>query len=203
MKYLLLALTLALFLTPPPIRADDPAVPDAGFNASRYESLWTKSPFAVATAEAEGESSPDYFLVGIANIDGISYASVIERQNQEHFLISTDKANRGMTLTSINRNHDGTSTYAVVQKDGQLLTLKLELPPAGPPPGATPMVGNMNPLVAPGPMVPQIQMPGSGSMPGAPPVRPFARFHRTIIHPPPNPQQGAPAAQAAPTPPPQ
>jgi hypothetical protein len=43
-------------------------------------------------------------------------------------------------------------------------------------------------------------MPGSGSMPGAPPVRPFARFHRSIIHTPPMPAQ---QQQAAPPPPPQ
>jgi len=33
-------------------------------------------------------------LYGIANVDGITYASVVDAHSQEHFLISTDKAIR-------------------------------------------------------------------------------------------------------------
>ena len=171
----------------------DSAVPGAGFAASRYEVLWTKSPFAVATTEVTADSSPDYFLVGISNFDGISYASVVETKTpQEHFLISTDKPTRGLTLTSITRSHDGLDTYAVVQKDGQSITLKLEQPPAmAAAPGAPPV----NPRAPPGIMAPQITMPGANvPMPGS--VRPFTfpRTHRPPIHLPP-----MPAPTTAPT----
>lgn len=207
-KNLLLALAAGLVLTSQSVRADDPAVPTAAFPASRYEALWTKSPFAVATAEAVTDTSPDYFLVGIANADGISYASVIERQNQEHFLISTDKPNRGLTLTSITHSHDGLDTFASVQKDGQLITLKLEQPPAmAAAPGAPGVPGMpVNPVPAPNIMTPQITMPGAGGgFPGTGSARPFTRIHRPAIHLPPPPaqqQQAAPAQQSIPPPPP-
>jgi hypothetical protein len=195
---LFLALAAGLALTAQPVRADDPAVPGGGFPASRYEALWTKSPFAVATSEAAPES-PDYVLVGIANVDGISYASLIESQNQEHFLISSDKPIRGLTLTSITRNHD--DTYAVVQRDGQPITLKLEQPPPMP---ATPGTPPVSTVAMPGSMTPQIPMPGAGS-PTTGSVRPLlpARIHRPPIHlPPPSTQQQQPAPiQTVPPPP--
>ena len=199
MKHLLFALAAELALTAQPVRADDPAVPGGGFPASRYEALWTKSPFAVATSEASAETSPDYLLVGIANVDGISYASMVETKTpQEHFLISTDKATRGLTLTSITRNHD--DTYAVVQKDGQSITLKLEqAPPATPAAPGTPPV---NTVVTPGVIIPQIPMPGAG-LPTAGSPRPFIHFRHPIIHlptPPAQPQQPAPAPQQQPVP---
>jgi len=162
----------------------NPAAPSAGFPASRYEALWTKSPFAVATSEDATVTSPDYMLVGVSNIGGVFYASVIEKQNQEHFLVSSDKPTRGMTLTAVNRSHDNTDTFAVVQKDGQSLTLKLEQAPTGQP--GVDMAGNAAPAPGQGQiMTPQISMPGAVQ-----PNAPFtARFHRPLIYPPPRPGQ--------------
>jgi hypothetical protein len=184
------------------LRGDDAAVPEANFTASRYEVLWTKSPFAVATSEASMDSSPDYFLVGIANVEGISYASVVERQSQEHFVISTDKATRGLLLTSITRGHDGSETYATVQKNGQSITLKLEQQPvAATIPGAQPTPA------MPGVMTPQIPMPGAGSSAPGSTRPPITRFRRPPINLPPRPegQQAQPApttpTQPASTPP--
>jgi len=205
MKHLLLVLAASTALATPLLRADDSPLPDAGFSASRYEDLWTKSPFAVATPEAGGvEASPDYLLVGIANAEGTSYASLIERQSQEHFLVSTDKPARGLTLVSITRGHNGSDTLAVFQKNGQTITLKLEQQAVaaatpGAPPGAMPqqipMPGSGS---APGSgiITPQIPMPGSGasSPEGRPPI---IRFHRPPIHLPPPPGQ---TQQPVPTP---
>ena len=56
MPLLLLAVAGSAALTAKPAWADDSAAPGDGFSASRYETLWTKSPFAVATAEAVQES---------------------------------------------------------------------------------------------------------------------------------------------------
>jgi hypothetical protein len=178
----------------PPAAPDAAVLPSGGFPASRYETLWTKSPFAVATSETAVDTSPDYMFVGFANVDGISYASVIDAHNQEHFLISTDRPNRGLTLTSITRSHDGSDTFAVVQKDGQSITLKLEQPPASAP------IAGMN--MQPGGFNPQIPMPGSApSFPGGTSIRPFpARFHRPIIHLPPPPQPQSPPISPPPPP---
>jgi hypothetical protein len=202
MKCLLPALAAGLALTAQPVRADDPVVPGAGFPASRYEALWTKSPFAVATSEGVAESSPDYMLVGFAQVDGISYASLIERQNQEHFLISSDKPTKGITLTSITRGHDGSDTYAVVKKDGQSITLKLEQASA---PAAVPSAPSTNTVAMPGSMTPQIPIPGAGApFPNAGSTRPFipARIHRSTIHLPPPPAQEQQPVQVHPAPPP-
>ena len=201
MKSLLLALAVGLALSAQLIRADDPALPVAPFAPARYEPLWTNSPFAVATSETSQETSPDYVLVGIAKIDGISYGSLIEVQNQEHFLISTDKPTRGLTLTSITHSQDGSDTFAVVQKDGQAITLKLQQAPA-----LTPGLGAPG-INAPAPgMTPQIPMPGAGASVGNPAsVRPFPRFHRPAIHlPPPTapPPQSPMPVQPATVPPP-
>ena len=201
MKCLLPALAAVLALTAQPVRADDPVVPGAGFPASRYEALWTKSPFAVATSEVVAESSPDYMLVGFAQVDGISYASLIERQNQEHFLISSDKPTKGITLTSITRGHDGSDTYAVVKKDGQSITLKLEQLPAT---AAVPGAPTVN-IPMPGSMTPQILMPGAGvPFPNAGSTRPLIppRVHLPPIHLPPKPAQQEQPVQVQPAPPP-
>ena len=194
--------------TPPPPdgQANGPAIPTGGFDAARYEVLWTKSPFAVATSEDVATESPDYSFVGFAaNVDGVSYASLIEKDDNSHFLISTDKPVKGMTLTSINRSKDGSETYVIVQKDGQPITLKLEQAPqsavAPPPPGMSmpnmpaPMATNPPPGVS----VPQMAAPGSQpAFPNNPAARPFPRFHRQPIHLPPMPSQ--PGAQTPPPP---
>lgn len=168
--------------------ATDPNLPGGGFAASRYAALWTKSPFAVATPEDAVDTSPDYMFVGFAmNVGGTSYASLIDQHNGEHFLISTDKANRGLTLTSISRSHDGSDTYATVQKDGEPITLKLEQPPAGGAVGAANMPGAMTQqLVAPS--ANQGFGRGGGTFGGG--LNNTPRFRRPLIH--------LPAAQAIP-----
>jgi hypothetical protein len=190
-------------LTPPPNSASGPTIPTGGYDAARYEVLWTKSPFAVATSEDAATESPDYSFIGFAaNIDGVSYASLIEKDNNTHFLISTDKTVKGMTLTSINKTKDGTDIYALVKKDGESISLKLEQAPVSTvaqPPGAAPMNG-----APPSPGLPIPQMTAPGAVPGfgAPGGnRPFPRIHRTPIHLPPMPGQTQQAAPAPPPPP--
>jgi hypothetical protein len=171
MKEISILVILAGFaLFPGVVRADEAALPGGGFAASHYEALWTKSPFAVATSEAAPESA-DYTLVGIAQFDGVAYASLVEKQNQEHFLLSGDKPVRGLTLVSIARGHDGTDTTAVVLRNGEQLTLKLTS-------GAGPAASGLNATPFP---VPQIPMPGQAP----PPVY----FHHRLIHIPPAPGQ--------------
>lgn len=200
MRSFLFALLGGWIVAGPRVLADDPPVPVEGFSASRYEALWKKSPFSVATPESAPDS-PDYSLVGIAEFDGVSYASVIDRKTQEHLLVSSDKPVNGLTLTNITRGHEGSDTTVVVQKDGQPLTLKLErapLPTADMSPGAPPMP-NVPP---PGSLTPPIQIPMPGTTP-ATTYRPLVpRIHRSIIHLPPNPNPLAPPPQNLPSAPP-
>jgi hypothetical protein len=178
-----LLVTLISTIAVAPLRADDPVVPSGGFPASRYEALWTKSPFAVATAEASPDS-PDYSLVGVANIEGVFYASVIEIKSQEHFLLSSGKPSRGLTLTSITRSPNGLDSYAIVQKDGQTLTLKLEQAQIAVAGGPTLNLGGL-----PGNMTPPLPMPGAGpSYQNSGLIRFPVRIRHPLIHMPPRPE---------------
>jgi hypothetical protein len=184
---------------PAPAPVDEATVAHQGYPAARYESLWTHSPFAVETPEEDTTESADYALVGIAQIDGVSYASLIEKQNQNHLLISSDKPINGLTLNSISHKAGG-DTYATLIHDGQPLTLKLEALAAnaglqgGGTVNAPPMPGSMAPNSI---VTPNIQMPGANIQS----ARPLIRIRRPIIHIPPRAQYGgAPVGQPPPPP---
>jgi len=214
-KYILIfSVAVGFALAVKPACADDEALPGEGFAASHYETLWTKSPFSVATPDAV-DSSPDYNLVGITQLEGVAYASVVDAHSGDHFLISSDKENKGLKLIAITRSRNGSDTYASVQKDGQPLTLKLQSAAAAPAtPGAPGTMPGAQPQIMVPPVTQNIQMPGVGNqiIGGAPnPTNPFPprppRVHRPVIHLPPMPPgQDGGANQAIPpapgTPPP-
>jgi len=163
--------------------ADVAALPGNGFPVAHYETLWAKSPFAIATPDAAPEST-DYALVGIAEFDGIPYASLIDKKSQEHFLVSGDKPARGLTLTSVTPGKNGSDTFATIQQNGQPLILKLETV------AASPALNNPASFV---PTLPQTPLPGVtyiGSPIGrdAPPRAFF--FRRPVRVPPPPSLQG-------------
>lgn len=176
---------LAIMLASPvawaaPVSASS-AVPGPAFDGGRYANLWTKSPFAVATPDASSATSADYQLVGLAQFDGISYASLIEKQSQEHFILASNKPVKDLKLVSVSRGPNGGS--AVVMHNGESLILREEAAPldAGstaalrtiiPPPG---MMPSPNPAV--GGLVPANRLP------------PRARLHHLIRVPPPPPSQ--------------
>jgi hypothetical protein len=175
-----------------PAQADDSPLPGSGWPIARYESLWAKSPFAVASPEG-APPSMTYALWGIAEIDGVSYASLTDKATSEHFLLSSEKPNRGLTLVSIKRGSDSSDMSAVILKDGQQETLKLEQAPPPQP------ISNVGPAAAaamtpPGPNgipnSPNINpgvVNGLNRFPGSTPPPVVRRQH--IIHVPPNPAQ--------------
>jgi hypothetical protein len=110
------------------VRAENDGLPAGSFDASRYESLWKDSPFAVATPVAV--ESAQYALVGAAQFDGVSYASVIDKQSQDHFVVTSATPSHGLTLIDLAHGTDAGSTFATLQKNGALLKLKLENDPA-------------------------------------------------------------------------
>jgi hypothetical protein len=99
-------------------------LPGAAFDFSRYHALWEKSPFAVATPVA-AESS-EYSLVGAAQFDGVSYASIIDKQNSDHFVVTSATPAHGFTLVDLVRGQNADSTFATLENNGGVLKLKLE-----------------------------------------------------------------------------
>jgi hypothetical protein len=102
------------------VRGDE--LPGGPFPASRYSALWEKSPFAVETPVAA--ESVQYSLVGAAQVDGVSYLSIIDKQSQEHFVVTTTSPSHGLSLVSL--THEPTSTFATMRSNGGILKLPLE-----------------------------------------------------------------------------
>jgi hypothetical protein len=160
-------------------------LPGPAFAGDRYAGLWNQSPFAIATPDAPA-SSEDYELVGTAQFGGISYVSLIDKQDQYHFVLTSDKPftdpehKLNLKLVSITHGHDGSS--AVVLRNGEPLTLRqdaaVQAPSLSSSNGVTlsqqGMIPSPNPAV--GGFVPANTLP------------PAVRFHRRLIHipPPPN-----------------
>jgi hypothetical protein len=169
------ALIGALALCPASAWADETPVPGQGFPASRYETLWTKSPFSVATPEVV-QGSPDY------------------QQTGQHFLLSSEKPVRGLTLISVTRGRGSSLNQAVLQKDGQPITLQQDTSTAGP--GAL-----TGPVSANAPAVQPLPAPGAGGVP-TPGALPPPRRRLPLIRLPPNPATTVPPppAPAAPAP---
>ena len=118
-----LCLLIACASIAAPVRGEstaDTALPGAGFPEDRYTTLWTKSPFAIATPDAS--PSTDYQLVGLAQFDGVSYASLVDKQTQEHFVLTSEKPVRNLSLISI--SHGGPTSTAVIARAGERLILQ-------------------------------------------------------------------------------
>ncbi len=155
--------TALLLLLGAAARAEDSGLPGGPFAASRYETLWTSSPFSVATPVAV--ESAEYALVGAAEFDGVSYASVIDKKSQEHFVVTNKTPSHGLTLVSL--AHGTGPTSATLQRNGALLKLTADNTP--PPPGAA------SPMSMPG----MSGMPGM-ARPGMAPVNPYS-IHRPSV----------------------
>jgi hypothetical protein len=175
---------LALSLSARAVFAVDAALPGAGFNGDRYETLWTKSPFAIATPEA-GATSTDYQLVGMAQFDGVSYASLIDQQTSEHFVLTSEKPVKNLTLVAL--HHDANGASAVIERQGERLVLHEDNAAPPPAPAAAPMA--TVPMIAMPPGFPGgIRNSPVGGVVMAPPQ---AHTHRPLIvvsPPPQNPQ---------------
>lgn len=178
-RWHLAALLLATVATARADGPDEAPFPPAGFPGDRYAALWTKSPFAIATPEA-ASGSADYSLVGLAQFDGVSYASLVEKPSGEHFVLASDKPVRNLTLVSIAHRSDG--PIATIRQNGEILTLRLET--TAPPPTALPPMMQM-PNAPPGSPPPFSNVGGMGQQFNAPPP---VRFHRRPIAVPPRPQ---------------
>lgn len=178
----------------PAAPGDDASAEHNGFPPTRYEQLWSKSPFAVETPDAVTTDSADYALVGVAQLGNVTYASLVDKHTNSHILVSSDKPLGNLSVTAVTKRSDG--IYVSLTQSGSPLTLKLESAPAtsAPVPGAT-AFGGPTPTA-----MPNIPMPGAQNQQFLPPR---IRIHRPLIHLPPRyPNQSVSGATGQPTPPP-
>jgi hypothetical protein len=122
--------------------ADSDTLPGGAFDPSRYHALWENSPFAVASPVAV--ESAEYALVGAAQFDGVSYASIVDKQSPDHFVVTSTTPSHGLTLVKLVRGQNADSTFVTLQKNGGVLKLKLETTavPGSPAPSAPPVAQN-------------------------------------------------------------
>ena len=154
MKILRASLFLLAVLTAWPLmRADDGGLPSGAFDASRYSLLWETSPFAVASPVAV--ESVQYSLVGAAEFEGVSYASIIDKQSQNHFVVTSKTPSHGLSMVSLTHGSSPGSVSATLQSSGGILKLALDTTTA--------------PLVAPQPVNTAPTMPMPGMSPGVNP----------------------------------
>jgi hypothetical protein len=151
---------------------------DQGFDGSRYEDLWSKSPFAIATSDAPA-ASEDYQLVGLAQFDGVSYVSLVDKQTQNHFVLTSVKPVKNLSLVSISRGEGPGNASAVIMRNGEALTLhEVDTPSQAVSGGPIPI-----PIAQPGMTAPSNPSVGGVVRPSMPPR---VRIHRPpIIVPPP------------------
>ena len=179
----------------PAVPSDNDPASHQGYTPDRYQELWTKSAFSVETPDQVVTDTADYLLVGVAQVGDVTYASLIQTQNQAHILVSSDKPLGGLTLTSLSNKSDG--VYVSFTRDGQPLTLKLQAAPAGAA-AAQPLPENGGPGITP------IFNPGgtpTSAWPStsAPSPRPLIHIRRPLIHVPPRlPGQPNPPPAAVP-----
>ncbi len=162
-------------------------VPGASFPVEHYSKLWLQSPFAVASATVA--ASPDFALLAVAKIDGVSYATMLQKQTQQHFVVSSQEPAHGLTLVSIQRGKNADGTIASFLQSGQSITLPLETAK----PGDTPEV-NATPIgpVGATPTYLPIGAPIPRNLPSGAPRPPPALRHRARIFVPPPPAAGNP-----------
>ncbi len=84
--------------------------------------LWTKSSFAVETSVASVATTTEYQLIGAARFDGSFYASLVDKRNQEHFLLSSDRTVRDLMLVSVSHDRSG-KLSALIQCRGEMMSL--------------------------------------------------------------------------------
>ena len=95
-------------------------------------------------ARADQVNVSQLTLVGIAEVDGVTYASLYDAANGKHFLTSSKDAYDGLELVSVAEQESAT-----IRQDGQTFLLRLSWPS-----GAVPVAGEVT-------VAQEIPLPGS------------------------------------------
>lgn len=80
----------------------------APVSIERYQKLIEKSPFAPATPPVTAAPvvekpsfAKDYYITGVAQIDGVPFVTFTSRDRQKHFSLSVGETKEGITLSSV------------------------------------------------------------------------------------------------------
>ncbi len=173
------------------VEAGEDAVPTA-FDKSRYESLRTKSPFAVATAVAapapQASFAANWFVTSVARIGDANFATIKSRDLVTQFSLYGDEPVDGVVLASVNWSdtigkstvilRKGTETARLEFNEAQLRAPAPATAAANPgPAGAKPP--GMNP-VSPVPHPLGVNMAAANQTPPAPQGAPGAPRRRVL-----------------------
>lgn len=82
-----------------------------------------------AASVSAPQDSFNYALVGVARFDGVSYASLINRQTKMRLLLFTDKPVDGLKLISVGGDEATAGPSAIIDRAGVSIQLKVEADP--------------------------------------------------------------------------
>ncbi len=165
-----------------PARGDDaPPAPlplPAAIPAERYQPIWARAPFSVASA-ADDAAQGTWALVGLTQDGDVPLVFLLNRQSQERMTVTKQPNEKGFSVEAVDFNADLLQSSARIKTPAESLTVRFDAtltlvnnPPPQPAVNAPP---------APGQAVHSI--PGAAN-PGNPLLMPRRPITRTIIPPP-------------------
>lgn len=119
----------------PPLEAESP-IPK-GYTLSRYEPMWKRSPFTLATPTETGEASNVGFtqsltLNGLLTVGGVTYATVSTTEGKR-FLVGPQalESSDNIRLVGVKSEQDGMVRVVTLAKGSETGTVKLTLQDPG------------------------------------------------------------------------
>ncbi|HEX8371360.1 MAG TPA: hypothetical protein VF585_01150 [Chthoniobacterales bacterium] len=162
------SIVTAIFLSVACLHAAEPVLP-AGHPPERYERIWKKSPFTVASVLAPEPVDTSTFadtltLVGLVTIGGKPLVTVVANDSQETQLIEADKPNaEGIQVASFINDLDPAKVEVVLRKGENTGTLRFAINQAGtsqpPMPNTVPQPRVIQPRTGTPPSIPAPTQP--------------------------------------------
>lgn len=151
----------------------------------KFQSILTRSPFSLPTAEESAPAADRFFLTGAATINNAPVVFILDKNTQTRHMLSKNPNAQNNVLIEFQGGSDPKKMTARVRIEGQeTLIHYAELPPEVPPPPApqppaavqqpgAPKPGMPNPAGTP-PQPPALQQ-GNNGQPNQPPRRVIRR----------------------------
>ncbi len=101
----------------------------AGYPAERYEILWQKSPFtlaSVATEQAKPGFAESLVVTGVARIGDEDFLMLFDKKSQERLMLSSTKSAGGIELVTLNASPDPLKTTATVRRGGETAVVRYD-----------------------------------------------------------------------------
>ena len=107
--------------------AESSPVPDA-YPVDRYEPIWKRSPFTLSSAvDDSGAASQQLALTGLLRINNEAYASVLDKQTKQRFLVSKEPDPQGLSLVSFQNPDDPSTLVVTLQRGSETFSLRYDL----------------------------------------------------------------------------